>query len=191
MVELKFTKEMLGLLSRLKGEILLSHSYDKDKERIVRPECYIPSDFWKIRLYTTMGDIDLINEQNVHPWFGDIEDIAGFSCNMVKPGERFAPLSETPNGIQPVNKRIVGIEIINDVIVITNRNYSLSFDQALIFRFEDGSVLMFSRDVWFSEEITITWHDDYDKLFSIEELTETLNNEGDDQVEVTRTRRAL
>ncbi|MBQ7120404.1 MAG: hypothetical protein IJO09_09335 [Oscillospiraceae bacterium] len=67
----------------------------------------------------------------------------------------------------------------------------MTFDQALIFNFEDGSVLMFSRDVWFSEEISITWHDDYDELFSIEQLTETLNNEGEDQVEVTRTRRAL
>ena len=191
MVELKFTKEMLGLLSRLKGETLLSYSYDKYWEKVVRPECYIPSAGWKTRLYTTIGELDLLNEQNVHPWFGGIEDIAGFSCNMVKKGERFSPRDEMPNGIQPVNKRIVGIEIINDVIVINKDEYSLTFDQALIFRFEDGSVLMFSRDVWFSEEISITWHDDYDKLFSIEQLTETLNNEGDDQVEVTRTRKVL
>ena len=191
MVELKFTEEMIRLLSRLKGETLLSYSYDKHWEKVVRPECYIPSSYWKTRLGTTIGEIDLINEENVHPWFGGTEGIAGFACKIVKNGEPLDDGREPPAYVQSVNKRIVGIEIINDVIDITNRNYSLTFDQALIFRFEDGSVLMFSRDVWFSEEISITWHDDYDKLFSIEQLTETLNNEGDDQVEVTRTRRVL
>ncbi|MBE6912838.1 MAG: hypothetical protein E7473_09970 [Ruminococcaceae bacterium] len=191
MVELKFTEEMIRLLSRLKGETLLSYSYDKHWEKVVRPECYIPSSYWKTRLGTTIGEIDLINEENVHPWFGGTEGIAGFACKIVKNGEPLDDGREPPAYVQPVNKRIVGIEIINDVIVINKGEYSLTFDQALIFRFEDGSVLMFSRDVWFSEEISITWHDDYDKLFSIEQLTETLNDEGDDQVEVTRTRRAL
>lgn len=191
MVELKFTEEMLRLLSRLKGEILLSYSYDKYIEEIVRPECYTPSSYAETRLTTSIGTINLMNEETIQPWFGGTEGIAGFSCQVINADTPFDPGRDPAPYFQPVNKRIVGIEIINDIIDITNRNYSLTFDQALIFRFEDGSVLMFSRNVWFWEDISITWHDDYDKLFSIEQLTETLNDEGDDQVEVTRTRRAL
>ncbi|MBQ7120403.1 MAG: hypothetical protein IJO09_09330 [Oscillospiraceae bacterium] len=75
MVELKFTEEMLELLSRLKGEVLLSYSYDKHWEKVVRPECYIPSSYGETRLGTTIGTINLMNEETLQPWFGGEEGI--------------------------------------------------------------------------------------------------------------------
>ena len=51
--------------------------------------------------------------------------------------------------------------------------------------------LMFSRDIWFSEDITISEHDDYDSIFPISQVVDSWANDGENKVNVVRTSRKL
>ena len=50
---------------------------------------------------------------------------------------------------------------------------------------------MFSRDIWFSEVITINENDNYDTVYPIDEVVETWSNDGENKVNVIRTIRKL
>ena len=50
---------------------------------------------------------------------------------------------------------------------------------------------MFSRDVWFSEEINISDNDDYDSVYPIESVIGHWGNEGDYDVVVKRTKKSI
>ena len=82
------------------------------------------------------------------------------------------------------------IEIINDVIEVNDGEYEISFDRAIIFR-TDKKDIMFSRDIWFSEVITINENDDYDAVYSIDQVVEAWSDEGENKVNVVRTSRKL
>ncbi|MBR1470885.1 MAG: hypothetical protein IJ600_13195 [Lachnospiraceae bacterium] len=51
--------------------------------------------------------------------------------------------------------------------------------------------LKVARDTWFSEIITISDNDDYDQVFSIEDVKEAWSNDGENTVDVKRTRMNL
>ena len=50
---------------------------------------------------------------------------------------------------------------------------------------------MFSRDIWFSEVITINENDDYDAVYSIDKVVEAWSDDGENKVKVIRTSRKL
>ena len=64
------------------------------------------------------------------------------------------------------------------------------FDQAIIIRTET-KVIMFSRDIWFSEDITISEHDDYNSIFPISQVVDSWSDDGENKVNVIRTSRKL
>ena len=51
--------------------------------------------------------------------------------------------------------------------------------------------LKVARDTWFSEIITISDNDDYDQVFSIEDVKEAWSIDGENTVDVKRTSRNL
>ena len=75
--------------------------------------------------------------------------------------------------------------IIKDKINVNNGEYEIAFDRAIVIRMEKG-ILMFSRGIWFSEEIAISENDQYDTLFPIEEVVDAWSNEGEYMVRVER-----
>ena len=66
----------------------------------------------------------------------------------------------------------------------------MEFDVALILHFDD-EILMFARGIWFAEEIFIAHNDNYEAVFSKDNLIESWSNDGDYEVKVTRTRTQL
>ena len=50
---------------------------------------------------------------------------------------------------------------------------------------------MFSRDIWFSEDITISEHDDYNSIFPISQIVDSWSDDGENKVNVIRTSRKL
>ena len=73
---------------------------------------------------------------------------------------------------------------------LNDGEYEISFDRAIIFR-TDKKDIMFSRDIWFSEVITINENDDYDAVYSIDQVVEAWSDEGENKVNVIRTSRKL
>ena len=95
-----------------------------------------------------------------------------------------------------INKAIIkvnskkDIEIVNDSICINDGEFEISFDQAIIIRTE-SKLIMFSRDIWFSEDITISEHDDYNSIFPIYQVVDSWSDDGENKVNVIRTSRNL
>jgi hypothetical protein len=66
----------------------------------------------------------------------------------------------------------------------------VKFDQAIVFYMDTG-ILMLSKGEWFSELITISDHDHYDEVYSVDKLREDWSNEGEDRVEAERSIRQI
>lgn len=66
----------------------------------------------------------------------------------------------------------------------------MKFDQAIVFYMDTG-ILMLSKGEWFSELITISDHDHYDEVYSVDKLREDWSNEGEDRVEAERSIRQI
>ena len=80
--------------------------------------------------------------------------------------------------------------IITDEISVGNGEYEIVFDTALIIKTKYQTI-MFSRDVWFSEVINISDNENYDIVYPIDTVIEDWNNEGDYEVTVKRTKKAI
>ena len=50
---------------------------------------------------------------------------------------------------------------------------------------------MFAKEIWWSEEITICSHDDYNSVYPISSAEYDLSDYGEDPIEVKRTVRSL
>ena len=78
----------------------------------------------------------------------------------------------------------------NDSIYLNDGEFEISFDQAIIIKTETKTI-MFSRSAWFSEDISIDEHDDYDSIYPVSDERELFENEDTNKVKITRTRRKL
>ena len=185
MVYAIFDHEMQVLLRDMKNDIL--HSIEYLPEEISSHAAY-----GILRIHLGTCDIDLINEQQPFPFYDGTEDMSCFACHKVNKGVPFQPavISSKKTEILEVNETITQVEIMNDVIHINHDEYTVSFDIALIIH-TSHHVYMFARDVWFSEIISIRNDDDYECVFSMRNLVESWSNEGEETVEIDRTRTML
>ncbi len=182
MVYATFTDEMKQLLSNTKGECFVSFECEKD-EAFSRA-------FGNMRLNFNTFSIDLTNEEHTLPFFDENEDITHFSCAAVDPKNPFKPAVVADTKVSPVDKTVTDIELITDTINVNNGEYEICFDAAIIIHMGDD-VIMLARDTWFSELITIADNDNYDKIFSIDDVKEAWSNDGDYLVDVKRVRTKL
>lgn len=182
MVNATFTDEMKKTLSNMTGRQFVSYECEKDD--------VFSRTFGNMRINTDTFSIELTNKEHTLPFFDGTEDITCFACEEVEPENAFEPAVATETCITNVGKVITGLELINDTITVNNGEYEISFDAAIIIHM-GSDVIMLSRDTWFSEIITITDNDDFDRIFSIEDVKETWSNEGDNMVTVKRIRMNL
>ena len=185
MVYATFTHEMRALLRNMKNDVLVSVEY--------LPEEADPNAAYGIlRIHMGTCDIDLINEQQPFPFYDSAEDMSRFACRKVNQGDPFRPavVSSKKTERLEINETVTQVEIINDVIRVNHDECAISFDVALVIR-TSRHVYMFARDIWFSEVISIRNDDDYERVFSMRNLMESWSNEGEETVEIERTRTAL
>lgn len=178
MIIAEFTEEMQKILSDMKGKIFLSLKGHKSKYNRF---------YGNFRIYLDSYAIDFKNEEQGFKFSNDeMEDMSCFSCEIVKDNAPFVPfcVGDTPN-VYIINEKIVSVSLIRDEININNGEDEISFDVALIIKTEKQTY-MFARDVWFSELITLSYSEDYDKVFSVEEVIKSWSNEGEYDVKVNR-----
>lgn len=146
--------------------------------------------YGNLRINTDKSSVEITNLQKTTPFFDTEEEVAGFKCKMVESNSRFKPYCEEPFEAFEVGESIKDIEIVNDSICINDGEFEISFDQAIIIRTE-SKLIMFSRDIWFSEDITISEHDDYNSIFPISQVVDSWSDDGENKVNVIRTSRKL
>ena len=146
--------------------------------------------YGNLRINTDIFSIELTNLQKTTPFFDAEEEVAGFGCKLVEINSEFRPYCEENFQAFKVGETINDIEIINDSISVNDADFEISFDQAIIIRTE-SNVIMFSRNIWFSEIITISEHDDYNSMYPISRVVEDWSDEGENIVKVIRTNRKL
>lgn len=180
MVYATLNEDMVDLLKNLKFSTFISYECEKTFD----------SAYGNLRINTDKGSIEVTNFEKTMPFFDIEEEIACFECKISEPNTEFKPYCIVPSEIYEIGQNIVGIEIINDFISVNDGEYEISFDRAIIFK-TDKEAIMFSRGIWFSEVITISKNDDYDNIYSIDEVIEAWSNEGDNKVNVHRSIRQL
>ena len=185
MVYATFNNEMRTLLRDIKGKVLVGVEYLPEKN-----DC--DAAYGILRIHLENYNIDLVNEQKPFPFYDGVEDMSCFACHKTDKMASFKPfvISSQKSKFIGIHKMITRVEIMNDVIHINHDEYVISFDVALIIHTADH-IYMFARDVWFSEIISIRDNDDYERVFSMRDLIESWNNEGESVVKIDRTRTAL
>lgn len=180
MVYVTLNEDMILLLKSLKYSNLISYEGAKTHNTF----------YGNLRINTDKCSIELSNIEKTMPFFDITEDIACLECKLSNPQIEFKPYCIEPFEVFKIDGRIENIEIVNDVIDVNDGEYEISFDRAIIFRTEEKDI-MFSRDIWFSEVITINENDNYDTVYPIDEVVETWSNDGENKVNVIRTIRKL
>ncbi len=180
MVYMTLTKEMEDMLKSIINSTFIS--YERDDFGF--------SAYGNLRINTNKTSIELTNLEKVVPFIKDEEEVAGFECQIVDKNTKFSPYCIIGSVEVKVDSLIKEIEIVNDFIYVNNGKYEISFDQAIIIKTETKTI-MFSRDAWFSEDIFIYEHDDYDSIYPVSDERELFENEDMNKVKITRTRRKL
>lgn len=182
MVDARFTKEMIDILSDMKGKTFVSYECDEGHG--------FPRAYGNFRINLDGYSVEVSNEIHGLPFFDTVEDIAVFVCKQVDSKTLYVPGVIGEIRTEPIEEIIESVEIITDEINVNNGEYEIVFDTALIIRTEYQTI-MFSRDVWFSEVINISDNDDYDSVYPINSVIEHWNNEGDYDVSVKRIKRFI
>ena len=180
MVNASLNKNMLCLLKKLKSSKFISYECAKNHS----------SAYGNLRINTDNGSIEITNIEKTMPFFDIEEDVTSFECEISDSYAEFKPYCIEPFEAFEVGEIITGIEIINDEINVNDGEYEISFDQAIIIRTEKQTI-MFSRDIWFSEVITIFDNDNYDAFFPVEQAIDAWSEDGENDVTVIRTKKVL
>lgn len=180
MVYAALNDNMISLLKNLKGAKFISYECAKTYNTA----------YGNLRINTDKGSLELSNIEKTLPFFDIEEDIACFECKISNPNVEFKPYCIEPFGVFKIGETIESIEIINDIVNVNQGEYQISIDRAIIIKTDKG-IIMFSRGIWFSEEIGICENDDYDGKYSIDEVIEVWSNQGENIVSVNRTKREI
>lgn len=180
MIFVTLNEEMEKLLSSIKGAETVSYECERIFNNV----------YGKLRIHTEKGSIEVTNFHQTRDILGAQEDASGFQCKKVKKGSCFKPLCGDAADTFRMRGLVTEIKIINDAISVNDGAYEISFDQAIVIKTKDETV-MFSRDAWFSEDITVSEHDDYELLVPVSRVAELWSFDGDNKVKITRTSRQL
>ena len=153
-VETNFTDDMIGVLTDMKGKTFKSY------------ECVLEKgEGWasaagSIRLNLGQYAVDLYCVSHDVVIRGSLEEMAYFTCEKASLDSGFVPYVVDEPNVYMVGERIVGIDIVQDIISVSegNEEFRLCLDVALVVK-TSRHVFTFSRGVWFDEEIDISVSD--------------------------------
>ncbi len=183
MVKAKFTKQMIEIIQTLKGKTFISYFMDDD--------IFFDKSYCLIRIKTDSACLDLMNEIQEFPFLkspvGDTEELSCFTCQEKNINEPFKPyLVDIGYKEINVNEKISEVSIISDKITITQENYTIDLDMALVIKTSHHTYI-FSRQWYFDEHIFIHIDKDFNSIYSIDDVKQSWDNDGEFQVEVERT----
>ena len=173
----RFSRDEEDLLKRAKGSKLLSID-----AVLAAP----PDNSWNtVRLHFEGFDIDVNNylSEIVVDEFGSLEEFGLLSITESTKDMLNIPEVGTDTTVMTINAIVDGITVINDIADIYGEGElvaKLEYPQAIAFRTDSG-VIMFDKEVWFSELLVIKKGDNVDDLL----YDESVNWEDDPEEDPT------
>ena len=113
----------------------------------------------------------------------ETEDVACLSFKVHHGG--FTPMAGEIISTETIEQKITGICIIQDTVMRADGT-QISMDMAIIIKTPQNQY-MFSRDVWFSEFITISNHDDLDAVYPICRAKDGWKSDESDNIVIKRS----
>lgn len=130
---------------------------------------------------------ELQNQQNPVLMNGESADLAGLS--IVKSNVAFTPVCGDQITSVSIEEGIQDIVIVRDSIQLPDGE-DILMDMAVVFKTAHKNI-MFSRDAWFSEFITISNSSDLDEVYPICRAKDTWRNDDEAEVLIYRTEKSL
>lgn len=182
MVNARLTEEMTKKMRRLVGHQFVSYSMDDD--------IFDDKSYCKIRITTDAICLDVMNEVQAFPFLessiGTTEELSCFTCRECSVNTKYEPyLLDVKSKEVLVNEIIQGMSIVSDEIIISEENYAICLDMAIIVE-TNRHKYVFSRRSYFDEQIYIHIDKDFDTIYSISDVQKSWNNEGEFSVQVKR-----
>lgn len=173
----RFSQSEESLLKRMKGSKLLFID-----AVLAAP----PDNSWNtVRLHFEDFDVDINNYLNeiVVDEFGALEEFGLLSVVEASKGTLDIPEVGTDTTSFEINEDVIAVSVVNDIAEIYGNGElvaKLEYPQAIAFRTESG-VIMFDKEVWFSETIVIKRGESIDELL----YDESVNWEDDPEEDPT------
>lgn len=173
----RFSQSEESLLKRMKGSKLLFID-----AVLAAP----PDNSWNtVRLHFEGFDVDINNYLNeiVVDEFGALEEFGLLSVVEASKGTLDIPEVGTDTTSFEINEDVIAVSVVNDIAEIYGNGElvaKLEYPQAIAFRTESG-VIMFDKEVWFSETIVIKRGESIDELL----YDESVNWEDDPEEDPT------
>lgn len=182
MIVARFTEQMTDSLKKLKGEKFVSYFIDDDN--------LLDRSYCVLRIKTGHFCLDIMNEEQEFPFLnspaGDAEELSCFSCLETSTDTPFHPYVVGIGYKEiAVDENVCKVSLISDQISIQQENYEIILDMALIIQ-TDKHKYIFARKWYFDEQIYVYIDEDYDKIYSVDEVRKSWSNDGEFFVEVKR-----
>lgn len=179
MIKAKLTEEMTETIKNAKNQNLCSYEYGKS----IKNEAY-----GNLQINLNSFAIELINEEDKLPFYDTTEDISFFKCTKKQLDEKYVPYCPNePIEKHGVDEKILATSVIEDCISINNGEYNITFDMAIIFETENHKYV-FSRGWFFDETISISIDKEFDDIYPVSQVVEDWSDEGDNKVEIKRSK---
>ena len=162
----RFSQSEESLLKQMKGSKLLFID-----AVLAAP----PDNSWNtVRLHLEDFDVDINNYLNeiVVDEFGALEEFGLLSVVEASKGSLDIPEVGTDTTSFEINEDVIAVSVVNDIAEIYGNGElvaKLEYPQAIALRTESG-VIMFDKEVWFSETIVIKRGESIDELLSDESV---------------------
>lgn len=181
MIKAKFSSEMLKIIKSMVGKVFCSYECGN----MVPDEAY-----GNLQINLDDFAIEILNEVKELPFYDSTEDISYFTCEKKSLNESFKPYCEEPSEKHLINENILSVYIIEDSISINGGEYDINFDMAIIIE-TNKHKYVFSRGWFFSETIDIAVDKEFDDIYPISRVVEDWSDDGENKVNVIRTRKKL
>ncbi len=176
----KFTNEMIEIIKTIKGKTFCSYDCAK----------FLDEAYGNIRINLNDFSIEFLNETKETHFWDSFEDISCFSCKKVDINSTFKPYCDEDFQNYSINEKIQQIQIISDTISINNKEYEISFDMAVIINTEKHNYI-FSRGWFFGEVISINVDKNYDEIYPVKQVIDDWDDDGKNNVAVSRCVKVL
>ena len=173
----KFTIDMQDILKEMKGKTFKSIECFKTTTDSVYGKC---------RLNLGTFAVDLYNYIHTMPFFGALEDIPFFTCERMDKKSIFKPCEQGRTAhVYMIDEKIIGVEIVNDLINVNHGEYEISLDQALIIRTK-YNVYSFYKSWMYSELINLSSDQENAFVYDLDKVKYDWSGRGADPIEVVR-----
>ncbi|MDO4438772.1 MAG: hypothetical protein Q4B86_04920 [Eubacteriales bacterium] len=130
---------------------------------------------------------EIRNQQGIVMMNNEFVDLSSLSIKKVA-GE-FEPVCGDQISINIINDIIQDVQIFQDSVCLSSGDEIL-MDMAVVFKTKHTDI-MFSRDVWFSEFITISETSDFDSVYPICRAKDSWRNDDESEVIIHRITKSL